>query len=281
LKVWHDGRLVDGPLALDANDRGLLLGDGAFETIAVHAGRAIWRDDHLARLMRTAEFLGIPIARDAIEAGIDAVLKQPDGILRITVTRGPVARGLGTDGDKPSILITLSPWIDGLEFVPAKLITAMTRRNELSPSSRHKTLSYMDNILAAREAAAAGADDALMLNAQGRIACSTIANVFLLHKDRMVTPPESEGALPGIARQRLIAAAHDLGLRCDIRPIEPKELRGDTALFLTNSLRLIRPVTELDGKSCASLGLLLGRMAEALQMPTTADRVRRKWRPPE
>jgi branched-chain amino acid aminotransferase len=166
------------------------------------------------------------------------------------------------------------PWIEGMELAPVKLITAKTRRNEHSPASRHKTLSYMDNILAAREASAAGADDALLLNTRGRIACSTICNLFLLRHGRLITPPESEGVLPGIARQHVIASAPDLGLNCEVRPIEPAELTGDTALFLTNSLRLIRPVTALDGRPYAPLGSLLEKLADALRRPGPADRVR-------
>ena len=272
--VWHDGRLIDGPLALDPNDRGLLLGDGAFETIAVRGGKPVWLEDHLDRLLRTLIFLAIPAERETIETGVNAVLGEPNCILRITVTRGPAGRGLGSDGTKPSVLIALSPWIEGLELAPATLVTAKTRRNEHSPASRLKTLSYIDNILAAREAAAAGAEDALMLNTQGRVVCSTICNVFMLRDGCLVTPPESEGALPGIARRHLIASAPDLGLSCEIRPIEPKELTGDAALFLTNSLRLIRPVTELDGAPCAPPGSLLGKLAGALRTPGRADRVR-------
>jgi branched-chain amino acid aminotransferase len=263
LIVWHDGRLVDGPLAIDPADRGLLLGDGAYETIAVHRRQAVWRREHIARLIRTLTFLGIPVETDTIEQGIDAVLQQEDGILRVTVTRGPTARGLAGTGDKPSILITLAPWIAGLEFAPAKLITAKTRRNERSMATRHKTLSYIDNILAAREAQ--GADDALMLNTAERLACSTIANVFIVQGTRLITPPESEGALPGIARQKLIEAAKNLGLEPAVRPIEPAELTSDTALFLTNSLRLLRPVTHLDGRLCAAPEPAFSRLAAALR----------------
>jgi branched-chain amino acid aminotransferase len=274
LIVWHDGRPIDGPLALDPNDRGLLLGDGAFETVAVRSGKPVWLEEHLDRLLRTLSFLAIPATRETIETGVNAVLRESNGILRITVTRGPASRGLAATGDRPSVLITLMPWIEGMELAPVKLITAKTRRNEHSPASRHKTLSYMDNILAAREASAAGADDALLLNTRGRIACSTICNLFLLRHGRLITPPESEGVLPGIARQHVIASAPDLGLNCEVRPIEPAELTGDTALFLTNSLRLIRPVTALDGRPYAPLGSLLEKLADALRRPGPADRVR-------
>ncbi len=48
--VWFNGKLIDGPLPLDPADRGLLLGDGLFETIAVINGKPLWLEEHLARL---------------------------------------------------------------------------------------------------------------------------------------------------------------------------------------------------------------------------------------
>jgi branched-chain amino acid aminotransferase len=264
LIVWHDGRLVDGGLPLDPNDRGLLLGDGAFETIAVRGGRPVWLEEHLARLLRTLSFLAIPAARVRIESGVNAVLGPPDGILRITVTRGPAGRGLAAEGNSPSIIVTLAPSAERLEFAPARLVTAGVRRNEHSPASRHKTLSYVDNILAAREAAAAGADDALMLNTRGRVACASICNVFLLAGGRLATPPESEGVLPGIARRKLLAAAQGLGVAVEERPIAQGEIGPGTALLITNSLRLIRPVTALDGRPLAPAGALFDKLASAL-----------------
>jgi branched-chain amino acid aminotransferase len=89
-----------------------------------------------------------------------------------------------------------------------------------------------------------------------------------------VTPSESEGALPGIARQRLVASASALNLSCEIRPVELTELNDDTALFLTNSLRLIRPVTALDGKPRAPLGPLLDKLADTLRRPAPVDMLR-------
>ncbi len=71
-----------------------------------------------------------------------------------------------------------------------------TRRNEFSPLSGIKSLNYLDNILARQEAQRAGCDDALLLNTLGRLAESTIANLFVQRDGQLLTPPLSEGALP-------------------------------------------------------------------------------------
>ncbi len=245
--VWFNGALAAGSLAVDPGDRGLLLGDGIFETLAVFAGKPVWPTEHLDRMIEAAKTLGIPADRGNIEAAITETLHATPhrhGILRITLTRGTGVRGLAADGSTPSLLVSMSPWIKGMLFAPAKLVTSTIRRNETSPASRLKTLSYIDNILAAREAAAASCDDALLLNSKGQVAATTIANVFLLKGGRLSTPPLSAGILPGIARRKLLTLT-----QAEEREITLGELHDAEALFLTNSLRLVRPVHTLDGRN--------------------------------
>jgi branched-chain amino acid aminotransferase len=244
--VWFNGRLVkDASLSLDPSDRGLLLGDGVFETIAVFNAKAIWLDDHLQRLRGAAAALGLTADRTNIEAAVKDLLGQAQdrhGIMRITLTRGPGVRGLAAEGSRPSLLATLSPWVRDSVFAPASLVTSSVRRNETSPASRLKTLSYIDNILAAREASSKRCDDALLLNTRGNVASTTIANLFILRGGRLSTPPLSAGILPGIARKKLMAFA-----KGEERELTPADLKDADAVFLTNSLRLIRPVHSLDG----------------------------------
>jgi branched-chain amino acid aminotransferase len=248
--VWFNGKLIDGPLPLDPADRGLLLGDGVFETIAIVNGRALWLEEHLARLAKAAAELGIAADLTLIRKAIAALLDEADAgahVLRFTVTRGPAPRGLASGGENPSLMATLDPLPRGFLLQPVRLATSAIRRNEFAPSSRLKTLSYADAVAAAREAAASGADDALMLNTSGKAASSTIANLFLLKGQELVTPDLFQGILPGIMRRAVLDLAPELGLTPVERAVRPEELTTADAVFLTNSLRLIRPVMELDG----------------------------------
>lgn len=244
--VWFNGKIVEKALAVDPTDRGLLLGDGIFETIAVFNRTAIWLDDHLDRMMAGAITLGLPPDRLIVAEGVAEVLERapaPHGILRITLTRGPGLRGLAAEGRQPSLLIAHTPWTSDMLFVPAMLSTSSIRRNETSPASRLKTLSYIDNIIAAREAASIHCDDALFLNHRGLVASTTIANIFILRDGWIATPRTSDGVLAGITRRKLLELP-----RAEERPVTPAELLSADAVFLTNSLRLIRPVHSLDGR---------------------------------
>jgi len=250
-RVWFNGGLVDGPLAVDPRERGLLLGDGLFETMAVIGGKPVWLGAHLDRLAAAAAELGIAFNRSLIEAAVTTVLggsQPPFAALRITLTRGPAGRGLAGDGDLPGLLVSLADMPTSALFEPVRLATSTIRRNTFAPSSRLKTLSYVDAIAAARDAARRGADDALMLNTEGHAASSTIANLFMLRGNRLVTPDLSQAILPGIARAVVLRLAPRAGLAVEERSIAPSELLAANATFLTNSLRLIRPVTHLDGQ---------------------------------
>jgi branched-chain amino acid aminotransferase len=263
--VWLNGALVSGPLALDRGDRGLLLGDGLFETMLVLNRTPLWGNMHLARLEGAARELGIPFARDRIDDAIATILDgAPDShqALRITLTRGSGMRGLGTNGGVPTLLLTLDPFDPALILEPVTLATSAVRRSPHAPSCRLKTTSYIDNIVAAREAAARGMGDALLLNTEGNIACTTIANVFLWKGGRIVTPGRDQAILTGVMRQALIAAAAHLGIETEERVVKLHELTEADAVFLTNSLRFIRPVKALDQHPVPQADL--GRFADAL-----------------
>jgi branched-chain amino acid aminotransferase len=151
-----------------------------------------------------------------------------------------------------------------LRFQPASLITASVRRNLHAPSSRHKTLSYIDQIIAAREAQAAGADDALMLNSAGRVACVTIGNLFVEKKGALETPSLAEGILPGIMRAALIAAARLEGIAVREKQLRVADLAGADGVWVSNSLRFVRPVTRLDKLRFPGRSRILDRLVRRL-----------------
>jgi branched-chain amino acid aminotransferase len=262
-QVWLDGALVDEASARIApNDRGFSLADGVFETLRAYRSCSLWLAEHLERLRAAAAFLDIPVPfEDAtIAIGLRALLIAAGyerSAVRMTLTRGPASRrGLWPPGEplRPTFLATVAPLPPG---GPIRAILARsTRRNERSPLARIKSLGYGDQIVARREAEALGADDAILLNTADRVACASAANVFARIEGGWVTPPLADGALPGIARARLLS-------RCAVeeRSIEPADLARATAIVLTNSLGASSvvvfegtPLTgDVDGLDLASL----------------------------
>ncbi|MEP7172119.1 MAG: aminotransferase class IV [Aestuariivirga sp.] len=262
--VWFNGAFVAGTLPLDPHDRGFLLGDGVFETVAVINRKPLWLDEHVQRMAHATAELGIGFNAAGTFAGLTEVLEKsaaPCEVLRITLSRGKSARGLAGDGTSPSLLITLDEFSAKNLFQPCRLKVSRVRRNEFAPSSRLKTLSYIDGIAAAREVAGE-ADDALMLNTSGHVASATVANISMLHGDELITPSLDQGILPGIMRRVLLDHAKKLGLKPVERAVPLEDLVRADAVFLCNSLRFIRPVTMLNGEPLGKASL--DRLIEGL-----------------
>ena len=241
------------PDQVPADDRGLLLGDGLFETLLAMDGLLEDFDRHMARMAAGCAVLGIEspddeamlqAAQKALHAG---GLEAGRAAVRLTLTAG-IGRGLDRPLMAPGrLIVQASPapvWKDAVG-----LATVSVRRNQASPASRLKALSYLDNILARREARADGAEEALMLNGRGEVACAASANVFWISGGRLFTPALECGVLDGIVRGRVIERARDLGVEVAEIAAPADALALSDGVFLTNSLIGVRPVASLDGQA--------------------------------
>lgn len=248
MMIWRNGELISAKKAIDATDRGVTLGDGIFETMAVKDGAPLRLDRHLARLVNGLNVLGFSadIDADAVRKASASLAESnnvADGVLRLTVLRGAGARGvLPVAMDDPTVMMSLIPGTL-CDTTPLSVIIAKcTRRNDQSPISRIKSTNYGDAILARIEADRSGADDALMLNTRGTLAEATAANVFCLLDGALVTPPTTDGALHGVMRQIVMETSNG-----QERSISPEDLHRAEEVFLTSSIS-IRPVITIDGQ---------------------------------
>ncbi|MCG8509483.1 MAG: aminotransferase class IV [Rhodospirillales bacterium] len=270
MKDWLNGAFIDkSKAAIRADDRGFTLGDGLFETMAVRDGAVMRVDAHLARLRTGCEVLAMPLSmpNEELKAAMTVVIAENavnHGTLRLTISRGPAPRGvLPPEMPKPTILITAAEVPLAPPRPAAVAVSRTVRRNAASPLVRVKSLNYLENTLAALEAARLGADDALIPNLDSKLAEATASNLFAVIDGKAMTPPIGDGALPGTMRAAVIdaldAAEESLGAA---------RLEAASEIFLSNSAG-IRPVVKLEGQPVgnarpgpvwASLGgLILGR----------------------
>ncbi|WP_297369282.1 aminotransferase class IV [Acidocella sp.] len=246
MKLWLNGALVTAESAhIDPADRGFLLGDGLFETMAAQAGGVPELARHYQRLCAGAALLRLPVplSFDALERAARALLhgnRLSSAALRLTVTRGPGPRGLLPPANPaPTLLLTAAPLPP--PSGPVRLVTSTLRRDETSPLSQIKTLNYLPGVLARLEAAERGADDAVLLNHAGRVAETSAASLFVKRGGRWLTPPVTEGALPGVCRAVLLERG-----QVTEAPLTLAELASAEAICLGNALSL-RGVAALDG----------------------------------
>lgn len=267
--IWKNGELISALGAIDAFDRGAMLGDGLFETMAFNNGIPLRLNRHIARLVCGLDILGIEVdisEIDVRDAGLllSTANNLTEGALRLTVLRGVGARGvLPANMDKPTIIMSLSPAILCNDTPLNLVVSEITRRNDQSPMSRIKSTNYGDAILARREAEKAGADDALLLNTRGTLAEATSANVFCVVGDQIITPPVKDGALPGVMRDIVLEQTNG-----SEQPITQADLREAQEVFLTSSIS-IRPVISINDISVgnAQPGPVFNRL---VSLPVTA-----------
>ncbi len=266
--AWADGGFLPlRDVVIAPLDRGFALGDGVFETILWDGRRLRAFDRHAARLAHAAAFFDIPLPTGGEElARVLRRLARENGFdgrsagLRVTLTRGQGPRGLAPpDVVQPRLIATAQAWTPARDA--ARLVTVTIRRNPFSPASAFKTLSYADNVLALREARAKGGDEALMLDVFGRISCASAANIFFLRNQRILTPPLSAGALPGVTRARVLALLGRMGLKLTEDAGGPESLVGVEAAFLTNALIGVRPIARIDDLTFQADHPLAARLA--------------------
>jgi len=272
--IWLDGKIIDDDARIAlASDRGFLLGDGLFETIKIHNGRAVFLGEHLVRLSRSADFFALPLDRRKLEAGLRKLLDLagPDfsGSARLTVSRGPGPRGLApipVAQQRPVLFITLEESASHTEKAVGDAILSPYVRSSTAPTSCHKTLSYTDNLAARSVASRQGAIDAIFGNERGEAASTSMANIFVDVGSEILTPPLSAGILPGIVREKILSMARIRNLPIKERRISLSDLSGRW-IYRTNSLLGVDTV-RLVGNDCSREGsprpeTLLGLLAEA------------------
>jgi branched-chain amino acid aminotransferase len=244
---WINGTFTYQP-QVSAHDRGLLVADGLFETMRVENGELADFDAHYARLSSGLKAFQLPISynQDQLRnAAKELIQRRSLGEalcrLRLTVTRG-------VPGNSPSVFMSLVP--QSPPATPLEVVLTGIVRVAGNPSSRYKTLAYTDNFFAQRQVMQEGKNRvAVFCNQWGRVACASIGNVFVQTKSVWLTPPVSEGALPGITRAKLLAAGvyHGTAVREGVVSVDAF-LNGE--VLLTNVLRGVERATAvLDGLS--------------------------------
>lgn len=256
--VSIDGR-VGSPeeVTLKVTDNGFVFGDSAYETLRTYGGRPFELDRHLLRLRRSIGLLGfdLKISDHEIKARIDACLSfaaNAESYLRVIVSRGVGDMSYRFERiPSPTVAIyvkPLEPPDESLYEKGASAVIVSIRRNPIEAlNPAMKASNLLNNALAAREAYAKGAFEAILLNTRGEVAEAAGSNVFAVRSGLLLTPPLSCGILAGITREIALEIAAATGVPHEERILYPEDLRTADELFISSSLKEIAPVTTLDG----------------------------------
>ncbi|MCM3510978.1 aminotransferase class IV [Rothia sp. P100] len=264
------GALVDATAPLiHIEDQGLTRGDGVFETM-LSANRSVRKlGAHLARLTGSARLLDLPMPteenlRTAIDLALSAAEAGPQTVLgeehtvKIIISRGTIAGG-------PHSWVTVTPSPAGILAQREQGVRAMLlpRGHDPAEDSAYpwllagaKTLSYAVNMSVLRYVKQHGADDAIWVTEDRRILEGATSSVIVAktegEKKVLYTPEPSHGILPGTTQGVIFEGARIAGWELGYGPLYPHDLLEADAVWLASSVRLLAPVTHLNGTPLAT-----------------------------
>jgi len=254
LGTWIDGKRAD---TLPADDRGLHYGDGLFETIGVRAGVARFLEAHLARLVSGCARLGIRFSsvqelRSEIAEAL--ALAPAQAVLKILVTRGSaVRRGYAPQGTETARRL-MSLWPDtGVpasmgEGVALRVSAVQLAANPALAGIKH--LSRLENVMAAAEAASAGAFDALLLDSSGHVISGAMSNVFVVRGGEVVTPRVDQCGVAGVMRGMVLRECPALAIAAREGRLVLEDVLAADEVFITNVRIGVVPVRRVGEHSC-------------------------------
>lgn len=237
----------DEPL-LSTDNRALRYGEGLIETMLWRKKTIRLFDLHTARLQKDLARLQLPsiTEKHLINEICRTVVANQEpgiGIIRCQFFTGPPETGLQFT----------------IEYIPIAPPPGQTLRIGITRAvvksqdnlSSLKTSSRLLYVMAASEAESKGWDDVLLLNTAGRIAESTISNIFWIKNGAIFTPPLNEGPVAGVMRQYLLNQGMIAGMHITEKPLDVEMLSQADEVFLTNAVRGVRPVHFIGNKAYA------------------------------
>ncbi|HEU4516224.1 MAG TPA: aminodeoxychorismate lyase [Steroidobacteraceae bacterium] len=242
--------------AIDPRDRGLLYGDGLFETIAVSAGRPRFLDWHLERLGRGARALRFPeLDFSALRADIARAAAADRGVVKLIVTRGPGERGYRPPREpRPTRIVMALPWPSWPAHAAgrgARLGWCKSRYARNAQLAGLKHLNRLEQVLARAEWDDADMDEGLMLDDRGLVISATQANLLARIGGQWVTPRLDECGVAGVMRRAFGEWSAGRGSVIEERALNVADVRAAESLILTNALIGAWPVATLDGRPLA------------------------------
>jgi len=235
--------------SIDVRDRGFQYGDGLFETIAYKNNKLQFWDEHLARLQKGCERLSLNVVDESLWlADIKKLQLNEDAVIKLIISRGVSGRGYVYTGGDSVTRVTASYVMPNYPQSNAQGIKAVICKTPISISSALagiKHLNRLDNVLARNEWHSSDIAEGFMFDNLGHIIEGTMSNVFCVLGDELYTPALEQCGIKGVMRQQVIELAQSLKIPVNIVDISKQNFLQMDAVFITNSLIGIWPVTEL------------------------------------
>ena len=262
--VWMNGQCIPWQNAtVHVSAHALHYGSGVFEGIRCYEtveGPAAFRlEAHLDRLFASAAAYRMPIPytkEELAQAVCETISRNgfTDCYVRPICYRGSSGLSVHPRSCPVEVVILVWPWGkylgDEATEKGARITVSPWRKfhSQMMPATAKACGQYVNSILAVQDAAERGFDEALLLNADGKIAEGSGENIFLVQDGRLITNGEADSILLGITRDCVLQFARDLGYQIEIKPLPLESLLQSDEAFFTGTAAEVVPICEVDGQ---------------------------------
>lgn len=269
-KIWMDGELVPWDEAkVHILTHTLHYGNGVFEGIRAYEtdrGPAVFRlTPHIERLHDSAKilFIDIPFGVDELVAATKetvAVNGLPSCYIRPIAYLGYGEMGLNPLPCEVNVSIAVWPWgaylgDEGIKNGVRTMISSWQRHDPNSmPPAAKGCGHYINSQMAKVQAVKAGYDEAILLTGNGHVSECTGENLFIVKRDRIITPPASAGALEGITQDCVRVIAEDLGIPYETEHLLRSDLYTADEAFLSGTAAEVVPIRSVDDRELGDPG---------------------------
>lgn len=251
-KIFEESTLVIG-----VQNRGLRYGDGVFETMKCKNGKLILSDEHFARLWKGMQLLQFDIPKllspEKLEEDILQLAKKNKltaARIRLTIIRsdGGIYDAKNNTPNYIIEAIALPEDNGPLNSNGLQLCFYDDAKKAIDTFSNCKTNNYLPYFMGAKFAKQQQCNDALILNSNGNICDSTIANIFYIKDNIFYTPALTQGCVAGVMRKFLIEKIRTLSFTVHESVLTKEDILNADEVFLSNSIYNIRWVGSVEDK---------------------------------
>lgn len=284
--IWLDGTFLPWrEVRIPVTTHALHYASCIFEGIRVYDSRPFKLEEHIDRLFNSANLIGLELAQSRLSVQIAieqliALLGMREGYLRPLAWNGCEKVSLLPSDNRAHLAIIPLDWPGQRrrEVVISKVHLCYSSWQKPSPRAMplqaKSAAHYMVSTMARREAISNGFDDAILLDADGCLCEATAANIFMIQRNRLITPP-TEHCLNGITRQTVLELAVEMGLEPLEQHIRPQNLYEADEFFLTGTACEILPIKSIEHrvfKTSAITNVIAANYLEYSHLSQTCSR---------
>jgi D-alanine transaminase len=258
-------------------DRGFIFGDGVYEVIPIYSRRMFRSEQHMARLFRSLDKIGIPNPHDL--AGWMALIQQvvdaspdDDQMVYLQVTRGVARRAHAFPAEvTPTVFIMTNPLVLPPAEVRSKGVSCVTMDDKRWLHCEIKSVSLLGNVLAAQYAAENQVTEAIQFR-DGMLTEGSSSNVWIVKDGVLAGPPKDNLILEGIRYGLIQELCERLGIPMQVRRISREEVFAADEVMLSSATKEVLPVTRIDGQPVGNgaPGPIYAKLYEAYQAAKAA-----------